>query len=118
MGYVKERYLQYKKVGDQYLGLVVCGLEVNDVSFAVLHPFFDFKQGNETADSIYSLMRKYMVCGDHVSASVHCIFYFCFRLLCYHFDYLAQVLHQKNKLQASHFFNNIPNYAKDTATVK
>jgi hypothetical protein len=59
-----------------------------------------------------------MVCGDHVSASVHCIFYFCFASLCYHFDYLVQVLHPKNKLQALHFFNNIPNYAKDTATVK
>jgi hypothetical protein len=27
-------------------------------------------------------------------------------------------LHPKNKLQALHFFNNIPNYARDAATVK
>jgi hypothetical protein len=27
-------------------------------------------------------------------------------------------LHPKNKLQASHFFNNIRNYAKDAASVK
>jgi hypothetical protein len=45
-------------------------------------------------------------------------FFFCFALLCYHFDYLAKVLHPKNKLQALHFFNNIPNYARDAATVK
>ena len=31
MGHVKERYLQFEKAGDQYLGRVVCGLDVNDV---------------------------------------------------------------------------------------
>ena len=41
MGHIKERYLQYKKVGDQYLGRVICGLEVNDVLFAVSPPFFN-----------------------------------------------------------------------------
>jgi hypothetical protein len=40
MGDIKERYLQYEKVGDQYLRQVVCGFEVNDVSFAVSPPFF------------------------------------------------------------------------------
>ena len=43
MRHVKERYLQYEKVGDQYLGRVVCGLDVNNVSFAVSPPFFDAK---------------------------------------------------------------------------
>jgi hypothetical protein len=44
MGHFKERYLQYKKVGNQYLGHIVCGLEVNDVSFAVSPPFFNFEE--------------------------------------------------------------------------
>ncbi len=118
MGHIKERCLQYKKVGNLYLGQVVCGLEVNDVSFAVSPPFFDFKEGDERADSVYPLLKEYMVCGDHVPASVHHIFYFCFASLCYHFDYLAKVLHPKNNLQALHFFNNIPNYTRDAATVK
>ncbi len=39
MGHVKERYLQFKKAGDQYLGRVVCGLNVNSVKFTVLPPF-------------------------------------------------------------------------------
>jgi hypothetical protein len=41
MGHVKERYLQYEKVGNQYHGRVVCGLDVNSVKFAVLPPFFE-----------------------------------------------------------------------------
>ncbi len=45
-------------------------------------------------------------------------FYFCFASLSYHFIYLSKVLHPKSKLQASHFFNNIPNYVRDAATVK
>ncbi len=58
MGHTKERYLQYEKAGDQYLGKVVCGLEVNDVPFAVSPPFFDFKEGDERADSVYPLLKE------------------------------------------------------------
>ena len=41
MGSVKERYLQYEMAGNQYLGSVVNGLDVNDVSFAVSPPYFE-----------------------------------------------------------------------------
>jgi hypothetical protein len=119
MGHVKERYLQYEKAGDQYLGQVVCGLDVNSVKFAVLPPYLEFDctgQGDtrqegvddRTSARVYSLLRDYMVCGKSVPASVHRIFYFCFASLCFHFDFLKQVLHKKNKLQASHFFTHIP----------
>jgi hypothetical protein len=42
MGHVKECYLQYEKAGNQYLGQVVCELDVNSVKFAILPPFFEF----------------------------------------------------------------------------
>jgi hypothetical protein len=41
MGSVKERYLQFEKPGDQYLGWVVSGLDINDVSFAISPPYFE-----------------------------------------------------------------------------
>ena len=116
---MKERYLQFEKAGDQYLGQFVCGLDVNDVKFAVSPPYFDFDaDANGTEDRVFSLLRDYMIGGDHVCASVHRIFYFCFESLTYHFDFLSQVLHQKNKLRASHFFSHIPSWAKDAVTVK
>jgi hypothetical protein len=59
-----------------------------------------------------------MVRGQTIPASVHRIFYYCIASICFHFDFLSRVLHQKNKLQASHFFNHIPSYIKDAATVK
>jgi hypothetical protein len=121
MGHVKEWYLQFEKAGDQYLGQVVCGLDVNSVKFAVSPPFFDFdgtKLDNGTSPIVYSLLMDYMVCGQSVSTSVHRIFYFCFASLCFHFDFLTQVLHKKNKLQASHFFQHIPSNIQAAATVK
>ncbi len=42
MGHDKERYLQYEKAGNQYLGREVCGLDVNSVKFAVSPPYFKF----------------------------------------------------------------------------
>jgi len=83
MGHVKERYLQYEKAGNQYLGHVVCGLDVNTVDFAVSPPFLEFddtrQEGGGTGKSrVYSMLRDYMVHGDTVLASVHRVFYFCF----------------------------------------
>ena len=76
IGHVKERYLQYEKAGDEYLGRVVCGLDVNDVSFAVSPPFFVFESDDGASEMIYSLLKDFMVRGDSVPASVHHIFYF------------------------------------------
>jgi len=123
MGHVKERYLQFEKAGDQYLGRVVCGLDVNDVKFAVSPPYFDFDVTDLSAEDgtderVFSLLRDYMVGGDYVCASVHRIFYFCFASLSFHFDFLSRVLHPMNKLRASHFFNHIPLWVKNAATVK
>ena len=47
MGPVKERYLQYEKAGDQYLGRVVCGLDVNSVKCATSPPYFEFDDPHE-----------------------------------------------------------------------
>ncbi len=121
MGHVKEGYLQFKKVGDQCLGRVVCGLNVNSVKFAVSPPFFDFdgtKLDDGTSLIVYSLLRDYMVRGQSVSASVSHIFYFCFASICFHSDFLTRVLHKKNKLQASHFFQHILSNIQAAATVK
>ncbi len=62
MGSVKKRYLQYEKAGDQYLGRVVSGLDVNSFTFATSPPFFDTADQGER-DQIWSLVKDYMVVG-------------------------------------------------------
>jgi hypothetical protein len=59
MGHVKERYLQYKKAEDQYLGRVVCGLDVNNLLFAVSPPFFDAK--STTLEKNHIFLKDYAV---------------------------------------------------------
>jgi hypothetical protein len=75
MGHVKECYLQFEKAGDQYyLGRVVCGLDVNDVKFAVSPPYFDFDaDADGTEDRVFSLLAETMFVQV-------CIAYFIFAL--------------------------------------
>ena len=96
MGSVKERYLQYEKAGDQYLGRVVSGLDVNDISFAVSPPFFDNADGDER-ENILSLIKDYMVGGHYMTGDMYYLFYFCFASICFHFDFLKEVLHEKKQ---------------------
>jgi hypothetical protein len=116
---VKERYLQFEKVGDQYLGRVVSGLDVNDVSFAVLPPYF--KCGDNEADmreKIFTLLKEFTVGGRVLHGEIFQLLYFCFTSLCYHFNFLVEVLPKRNKLQASPYFMHIPNFAREAATVR
>jgi hypothetical protein len=119
MGFVKERYLQFEKAGDQYLGRVVSGLDINDVSFAVLPPYF--KCGDSEADmreKIFTLLKEFTVGGHVLRGEIFQLLYFCFASLCYHFNFLVEILPKQNKLQASPYFTHIPNFARETATVR
>jgi hypothetical protein len=67
IGSVKERYLQFEKAGDQYLGLEVSGLDVNNVSFAILPPYF--KCGDNKGDiweKIFTLLKEFTVGGHGI----------------------------------------------------
>ncbi len=64
MGSVKERYLQFEKARDQYLGCIVSGLDVNDVSFAIMLPYFkcDDNKG-DMREKIFTLLKEFTVWG-------------------------------------------------------
>ena len=64
MGSVKERYLQFEKAGDQYLGRVVSGLDVNDVSFAVSPPYFECD--GDVKEKILILLKDFTVGGHGI----------------------------------------------------
>jgi len=63
MGPVKERYLQYEKAGDQYLGRVVSGLDVNDVSFTISPPYFESGIEDDVPEKINTLLKAFTVGG-------------------------------------------------------
>jgi hypothetical protein len=65
MGSVKECYLQFEKAGDQYLGRVVSGLDINDVSFAILLPYFECGDNEvDMREKIFTLLKEFTV-GRH-----------------------------------------------------
>jgi hypothetical protein len=116
MGSVKERYLQFGRAGDQYLGRVVYGLDVNDVSFDVTPPYFEC-DGDMKA-KILTLLKDFTVGGHGIGGENFQMLYFCFASLCYHFEFLVKRLPKRNKLPASPFFTHIPLYAREAATVR
>ena len=121
MGSVKERYLHYEKAGDQYLGRVVSGLNCSRYLFAASPPYFDFDgaAGNAmTARELDVMMTSFIPRGSRLNSRIFCIFRFCFASLCFHSDFLKQILHKKNKLHGSPFFTRIPRAVRDLARVR
>jgi hypothetical protein len=107
-GVVKERYLQFEKAGDQYLGQVVSsGLDVNHVSFATSPPYFEDDKGN-VRKKVLGLLWDFIVGGKTIAGEMCHLLYFCFASLCYHFDFLVRTLPRQNKLQASPFLPTFP----------
>ena len=107
MGLVKECYLQFEKAGDQYLGRIVSGLEVNDVSFAISPPYFECGYNeDDVKKKILNLPKEFTVGGHGIRGEIFELLYFCFAS-----NLLVEVLPKQNKLQASPFFTHIPNYA-------
>ena len=67
MGSVKEHYLQFEKAEDQYLGWVVSGLDVNDVSFAILLPYFECGDNEgDIWEKIFTLLKEFTVGGHRI----------------------------------------------------
>ena len=51
MGPAKEKYIHYKKAGNQYVGRIICGLNVNSPEFGVSPPYCDLR-------TIYGIMEE------------------------------------------------------------
>ncbi len=97
---------------------MVSGLDVNDVSFLISSAYFECGPDYDVKKNVLSLLKEFVVGGDSIAGEVCHLLYYFFASLCFHFDYLVRVLPKQNKLQASLFFTNIPNHAKDAATVR
>ena len=95
---------------------MVSGLDVNDVSFAISPPYFECDR--DVKEKILALLKDFTLGGHGIRGEIFQMLYFCYASLCYHFDFLVQVLPKQSKLQASHFFTHMPNYARQAATVR
>ncbi len=95
------------------------GLDVNNVSFAISPPYFECGD-NEGGiwEKIFTLLKEFTVGGHGIRGEIFQLLYFCFASLCYHFNFLVEVLPKRNKLQELPFFMHVPNYVREAATVR
>jgi len=71
----------------------VSGLDVNDVSFAISPPYFECCENeDDVREKILTLLKEFTVGGHGIRGEIFQLLYFCFASLCYHFDFLVEVL--------------------------
>ncbi len=77
MGSGKECCLQFEKAGDHYLGRVVSGLEVNDVSFAISPPYFECGDNeDDVKEKMLNLLKEFMVGGHGIQSEIFQLLFF------------------------------------------
>ena len=94
---------------------------MNTGNFAVSPPFFDFSDPEEAEtmnEKIDDMISDFLFNGKYFVPRVFCVFRFCFASICFHWAHLVLLLHPKNVLHSSPFFNSIPTEIKKAATIK
>ena len=127
MGPVKEKYIHYEKAGDQYVGRVVTGLNVNSVEFAVSPPYFNFPEANGTdgggtgiatiEEDIKHSISSLILGGRNMSPQTFSLLTFCYASICYHYDYLDDKLHSRSRVRQSPLYQQCKDEWKAIAVV-
>jgi len=115
LGKVKQKYLFYEKAGDQYLGRVACGLDVNKAQFAVTPPHFI---GDKDLHSkVDSFLQSILLCPSQLPAKVKLIFRFCFAAICFHHLFCQDHYHPESSIMSSPVFTSVPSEIVQAAQV-
>ena len=107
MGPVKEKYIHYKKAGDQYVGRVIYGLNVNSPEFGVSPPYFDFNAtDSEMEKEITSAMHELIVGGSRMCPQMSHLVNMAYASICYHHSFLDNNLHRRSRIRQVPLFNS------------
>ena len=101
MGSVKECYIHYEMAGDQFVGGTVCGLNCLTTNFAISPCYFDFTGCDNPElkrDELNTWMREHIVGGRQLAPKVLYMTRFLFATVCYHYTYLQEHCHPRNRL--------------------
>ncbi len=102
-------------------GCVVSGLNCNSYLFAASPPYFDFtgvENKSNSEQNLDTIDKKYIPRGDRLKSRIFCIFQYGFASLYYHFDFLRQKLHKKDKLHSSLTFTQVTSEVQGLAKVR
>ena len=127
MGPVKEKYIHYEKAGDQYVGRVVTGLNVNSVEFTVSPPYFNFPETNDAdgrgtgtstiEEDIKHAISSLILRGRNMSPQTFQLLTSCYASICYHYEHLDNTLHSRSRVRQSPLYQQCKDEWKAIAVV-
>ena len=107
MGGTRDKYIKFENAGDQYLGRILCGLDPLSPSFASSPPFFD-AQSNEDKKKVDDFIKSRLENAANISDGLFAVVRYCFASLCYHYQFLTNILQPTSRIRTSAMFMNIP----------
>ena len=107
MGPVKEKYIHYEKAGDQYVGRVVCGLNVNSTEFAVSPPYFEFPVADgvlgggesEAERAIKYAINELTIGSARLETQTFLLIMSCYASVCFHYAFIDTNLHDRSRIR-------------------
>ena len=118
---MKERYINYEKAGDQFVGRTVCGLCSLSAEFAVSPCYFDFSNEddpNGKKEQINAWIRENVVGGRNLDSKIIFMIRYLFASVCFHFNFLKEHCHPRNRLLSESLFTRCPEDLRSLAVVK
>ena len=107
MGSVKDRYIHYKKAGDQFTGRCCTGISSLTKEFASSPVHFDYSASGERGEkAVTQVIRKFFVNSGIIEPHVFELIRHFYAHMCYHFNFLDQTLSPKHPLRASTLFTS------------
>ena len=103
MGNVRDRYIHYEKAGDQFCGRSVTGISSIKKEFATSPVYWECNPQGK--DAVLKVLEEKFIKSTDISPSSFHLLQSLFAALCYHREYLEEVLSPRNKLRASPLFN-------------
>jgi hypothetical protein len=104
LGGTRDKYIKYENAQDQYLGHVLCGLNVLGSEFSTSPPFFDISA--EEMSGIDLKLREVIPNSHMMTAAMFQVFRMCYASIVFQFDW-NDTLHPSHKFCAHPNFTSI-----------
>jgi len=102
MGKVKDTYLQYEAAQDQYIGRIICGLNVNSYTFSASPPYFSSNSNEQDIQHDANGVFPFVI-----DVNYRLLTRFCLASLIYHKAFLMQTLGARSPFRSNTLLTNL-----------
>ena len=102
---IKDRYIYYEKVGDQFVGRSVTGIYFLTTEFGVSQVHWDWTDSSVgSKDEMLQFIEENFLIKTDVSSPTLELILFLFSCVCFHYTHLEMYIHKIHHLRASPIF--------------